>query len=81
MAANVTYVPNLATTCPTAGQPVVVTVTHPYTMLFSGLLGVGTLNLKGRAEMIFFGNDVGFAPPRAIQLHTRVQPEAERMPC
>lgn len=61
-AADVTYSPNLASSCPTAGNPVVVSVRHTYSTLFAALIGVASLDLVAKAQMIFFGNDSGQLP-------------------
>ncbi len=54
--------PNLATTCPTAGNPVIVSVRHTYSTLFSAFVGAASFDLVAKAQMIFFGNDVSHLP-------------------
>jgi len=82
VAADVSYTPNLATTCPAAGSPVIVSVRHIYASQFAALIGVASINLVGRVEMLFFGNDVGFIPAaepiRSLQRYASQKGEA---PC
>lgn len=60
--ADVSYTPNLASTCPTAGNTVTVSVRHTYTTQVASLIGVGSINLVAKVEMVFFGNDSGYLP-------------------
>jgi Flp pilus assembly protein TadG len=59
---NISYTPNLASSCPTAGGTVRVTVSHSYNSFFAGILGFGTLDMVARVDMLFFGNDVSGWP-------------------
>ncbi len=59
---NVTYSPNLASTCPSAGSPVSVSVSHGYDTIFGSVIGVELLNLQANVQMLFSGNDVSGWP-------------------
>lgn len=41
----------------TGGDPIAVLVEHPYDTFLGGFMGMGTLTLRTRAEMIIFGLD------------------------
>ena len=76
---SVALTPNPDGGCPTAGGPVVVTVTRVYPMTFTSLVGVDELNLVGKAEMLFFGNDQAQAPAPAVVIASDPSPDAARV--
>lgn len=55
--AEISIYPDPASACAGAGNPIRVTVTHPYSTLMGGILGIGNLSLPSSATMVSFGND------------------------
>jgi Flp pilus assembly protein TadG len=51
------YPDPVSTGCAGAGNPIRITVTHPYSTLMGGILGLGNLSLPSSATMVSFGND------------------------
>ncbi|MGL4649530.1 MAG: TadE/TadG family type IV pilus assembly protein [Caldilineaceae bacterium] len=57
-AGDITISPDpVSTGCAAAGNSLTVSVAHRYNMQMAGLVGVGSVNLRARTQMVFYGAD------------------------